>query len=258
MLTDWYSSLADTTAGGAEILIRPLIGSIKDSTGGFVIHTPSNLVNALANVIGMNQIMPLMHAVTGTALLLAALSYVGHHWWGWAGLPESLQRIGVTVVLVGSSFQLCDFSLTLFDGLVSGISVSMPTVPSLDGINPIVLVFLLGLWGLLLVRLVIVMGKRIAWLAILKATAPLALMTFIHAKSAWIASVWVKLWVGWLIGQVLVVMSLALSLVFVSIGGFAGYFLSCACLAVAHDAVFIFAPKDAGISIPVGPIRRIG
>lgn len=257
VLNAWSNLLATNSAEGAEIIIAPLIAAIRNGEQSFVVHTPLNLVNALANTIGMNQIMPLLHSVVGTAYLFAALSYVGHHYWGWAGLPESLQRIGITVVLVGSSFQLCDFSLMMMDALSSGIAASIPDFPKLVGINPIALVFFLILWGFLLLRLGLVMGKRIAWLAILKVAAPLALMTFIHGKSAWIASMWAKLWIGWLIGQVLVLLALALSIAFINIGGFAGYVLSCACLMVAHDAVYIFAPKDAGLSVNVGPIRRI-
>lgn len=257
-LNAWSSFVATNSAEGAEIILAPLIIAIKNSEQSFVVHTPMNLVNALSDTIGMNQIMPLLHAIVGTAYLFAALSYVGHHYWGWAGLPESLQRIGITVVLVGSSFQLCDFSLVMVDSLAFGIAASMPDFPKLVGIDPTALVFFLILWGWLLVRLGLVMGKRIVWLAILKVSAPLALMTFIHSKSAWIASMWAKLWIGWLIGQVLVLLALALSVAFIDIGGFAGYLLSCAALMVAHDAVYIFAPKDAGLSVNIGPIRKIG
>jgi hypothetical protein len=254
VLKGWSDTVATTTATGSADLVRPVIQWMRTSTT-FVTSTPLDLVNVLSNTIGLTAIQPLLQAVTGTALLIAAVSYAGHHWWGWPGLDESLQRVGVTVVLVGSCFQLLDFSLSLFDSLVGDLAAQIPDVPGLDGLNPIVMVVLLIIWAILLARLIFVCAKRIAWLAVLKTLAPLALMTWMHSKSAWIATVFVRLWVGWLIGQLIVVMAMVLAVALVALGGFAGYILSCACLAVAHDAVYLFAPKDAGPSVSLGPIR---
>lgn len=254
LLNDWSNQVATNAAQGLDDLIQPVVGWFTVDTANFVLHTPLALVNTLSSYIGLADWEPLLQSAAGTAFLVGAIAYAGHYWWGWPGIDDSLQRIGVTVVVVGASDRLLDASLSLVDSLVNALAKAMPPLPVLTGLHPVLLVILVAFWLFLLGRLVLVMGKRIAWLAVLKALAPLALMTMIHHKSAWIAGTFARLWIGWLIGQIIVVMVLILAVAIAS-EGFVGYILSCACLMVAHDAVYIFAPKDGGLSISVGRVR---
>jgi hypothetical protein len=252
-LNDWLSQVPNSTAVGVETILFVFINWIK--TLSFITNTPLDLVNVLSDKIGLDQIVPLLNAATATALLFAAVAFAGHYAFGWPGIGYTLQKIGVAIILVKISQQATDWSLQLFDGLSRGIASAMPDFPDLQGVDPIGLILLLAIWLILFFRVAIVAGKRIAWLALLKPLAGLAFLTYLHQKSSWIGSMWVELWVGWLIGQIFLVLAITLSVLFVAQGGFLGYVLSCAALMVAHDAVQILTPKGGPPLVSVGPIK---
>ena len=104
-------------------------------------------------------------------------------------------------------------------------------------------------------RLALIAAKRIAWLVVLYPVGPLAMMFWAIPQTQWLATTYVKLWVGWLIGQFFVVLAISAMALMIKQGGIGGYFLSCACLEVATEAISLFAPTgDAGL-IKVGPIK---
>jgi hypothetical protein len=102
---------------------------------------------------------------------------------------------------------------------------------------------------------VLVCAERIAWLAILKPLAPLAFLTWINPKSGWIGTMYIRMWIGWLVGQILVILAIEAMLLFARIGGFAGFILSCGCLVAARHAVYVLAPKGGDALLSVGPFK---
>lgn len=252
-LTDWSVATVYGGADSIETIFRLLIGWIRDLS--FITHTPLDLVNAGFNAIGLDAFVPLLNALTGTAFLFAAVEYAGHYAFGWPHIGHKLQMIGIAIVLVKISQQITDWSLQMMDALTSGIAVTMPAFPTLEGTPNFVSTALLGLWLVLFARLALAAARRIAWLAILKPLAPLAFMTFLHQKSRWLGAMWVELWIGWLVGQLFLILGIQVSVVFVAVGGFAGYVLALAALMVAHDAVEILAPKSGPPLVSVGPVK---
>jgi hypothetical protein len=180
---------------------------------------------------------------------------VGHAYFGWPGLGESVQRWGAALILTRLSWQLQDWSLQEFSDLTSGLAVSIPDFPNLEGLNPFVLVVLMLVWTWLLFLLALVCAERIAWLVVLKPIGPLAFLTWVHHKSAWVASMYVRVWIGWLVGQFLVVLAIAAMVQMINRGGIEGYFLSCACLIVARKAISMLVPTGGEGIVKVGPIR---
>lgn len=253
VLENFMGWLTEQVDGGMEVILQQIVNLVRNV--GFITQTDQATVRALGNLIGMNQVLPLADAVLQTALLLGAAAYAGHHYFGWRGLPDTLQRWFVAMLLTRLSLQLQDWSLTAMDGVTHGLSVSIPDFPHIDGVNPLIVVALLVVWAVLLFRLVLVCAKRIAWLVVLYPIGPLAMMFWAIPQTQWIANTFVKLWVGWLIGQFFVVLAIAAMELMVNQGGIAGYFLSCACLVVATEAISLFAPTgDAGL-FKVGPIK---
>src|SRR4051812_9760801 len=180
--TGW---LSDEATGGAEDVIGQLITWVLGANS-FIVHTPLALVNVLSNVIGWAQVMPLVDACIRLCLVFTAFYYAGHHYFGWPGLGDQVQRIFSAVLLTRLSWQLLDWSLQEFDAAVNGLAVAIPNSPRLAGMNPVALVLLLGVWFVLLLMLALAAAERIVWLAVLKPLAPLAFLTWIHHKSAWI------------------------------------------------------------------------
>jgi hypothetical protein len=135
------------------------------------------------------------------------------------------------------------------------IAVWMPDFPAIIGVNPVIIIGLLVVWAILLFRLVLMCAERIAWLVVLKPVGPLAMVFWAMPQTAWIADKYVKLWVGWLIGQFFVVLAIGAMELMIQRGGIEGYFLSCGCLVVATKAISLFVPTgDAGL-LKVGPVK---
>ncbi len=223
----------------------------------FIGSTPLAIVTAAGASLGVEHIRPILEAVVTIAILLGAVGYAGHHWLGWPGLEETVSRVLVTIILTGASFRLMIFSIDILNRMVQGVSRSFPAWPDINTGNAVITFVLLLVWGFLALRLAIVMGKRLVWLAILYVLAPPAIACWVHPKSAWITSTWAKLWVGWLVGQLIVVIVLVAGVTMAALGGPGGYLLSVASLLVAYDAVHILAPSQGGVSasVGVGPLR---
>jgi hypothetical protein len=247
---DW---LGVQSVSGIEEIFAVLIAWLKGVN--FVTQTDVVLVSTLSNAFGLNQVMSLVDAILRFSLLLAALHYAGHYYFGWPGIGESLQRIFATFVLVRISTWLMDWSLQMFNDLTQGVAVSIPDMPSFGDLSPVAVVILSGIWLVLLLRLVLVCAERIAWLAILKPLAPLAFLTWINPKSGWIGTMYIRMWIGWLVGQILVILAIEAMLLFARIGGFAGFILSCGCLVAARHAVYVLAPKGGDALLSVGPFK---
>lgn len=246
----WFTEQVD---GGGMVVLQGFVALVRGL--GFITRTDLKLVNSLSDLIGWAQVMPLADAVLRLALLLGAAAHVGHHYVGWRALPDSIQRWFVALLLTRLSWQLQDWSLQIMDGITSGIAVSIPDFPNIDGVNPLILLGLLLVWAILLFRLALTAAERIAWLVILRPIGPLAGMLWAIPQTAWIPTQFIKIWIGWLIGQFFVVLSVAAMELMINRGGIDGYFLSCACLVVAQKAVSMFVPTgDAGL-FKVGPIK---
>lgn len=223
----------------------------------FIGQTPLTIITAAGTTLGVGHLEVLLQAVVTIAILLGATAYAGHHFLGWPGLEETASRVLVTVILTGSSFRLMIFSIVILNQMVQGVAHNFPTFPDINTGNAMITFVLLLLWVILALRLAIVMGKRVVWLAVLYVLAPPAFACWVHQKSAWITSTWAKLWVGWLVGQLIVVIVLVVGVTMAGLGGPGGYLLSIASLLVAYDAVHILAPSQGGVSasVGVGPIR---
>src|SRR5579871_5824821 len=83
-LTQLNQSAVDTVQNDLDQFIAWLKGV------NFITTTPVDLVNALSNLIGLNQIVPLLNALTATALLFAAVSYAGSYMFGWPQIGYTL------------------------------------------------------------------------------------------------------------------------------------------------------------------------
>jgi hypothetical protein len=254
VLQNFMTWLTDTADGGAMIILQAIIGLIRGI--GFVTSTDIGLVNTLTNLIGMNQVIPLADAILQTGLLLGAVAYAGHHYFGWRGIGDSIQRLFIALLATRLSIQIMDWSLQVWSGFTSGLAANIPDFPNINGLNPLLLVLLMAVWVILLFQLVLVCAERIAWLVILKPLAPIAFVLWAIPQTAWIPSKYLGLWVGWLIGQLFVVLAVAAMELMVNRGGIEGYFLSCGCLVVARHAISIFVPAATGGSfLKLGPVK---
>lgn len=255
VLSGWASTLPDQVGTNSTDLAKEAWNWLDLSGMNFVFGTPLALVKVGAAVIAPGDVRLLMTDVTQLALLLAALSYVGRYFFGWPGLGETVSRIVTTIIVVGSSYRLLDLSIQFeasMLGNVSGRRLGLPDIAG-SGLPPLVVAAGVMFWLALAIRLGYTMGKRIIWLATLYPLAPVALATGMHAKAAWIASTFVRLWIGYLFGQVIAVTSLLVSVAMLgTIGGPGGFILSLAALGVATEAVKILAPKEGLPSVSVG------
>jgi hypothetical protein len=252
-LQDFWQWLSEQLDSGAEELFRNLIAFVQ--TAPFITRTDLGLINTLSSLVGQQDIGRLVDAVLKLGLLLAAIAYAGHTYFGWPGLGDSLQRWGVTLLLTRLTWQLQDWSLAMMDTLTRAITVSVPDAPAFTGLNPLILLVLLAFYAWQIFQLAIVTAERVAWLIILKPIGPLASLTWVHHKSAWIASMYWRIWIGWLIGQFLVLLAISAMVLLARRGGIEGYFLSAACLIVARKAITMLVPSAGGMSIKVGPVR---
>jgi hypothetical protein len=253
-LNAWATALSDQATAGVTQDLTTLIGWLQ--TVNFVVTLPQSLVDTLANKLGINELLPLLNALTGTAILLAAVSYAGHAMFGWPGISQTLQRIGIGIILFKSSQQLTVWSVDFANALTQGIAGTLPDQPQIpSGGNPVLLAFLEAIWVFLLLRLVLAAGKLIVWLMVLKPVAALAAIAFMFPKAEWIATTWIRLWSGLLVGHFLLVLALAGAVILVTMGGFSGFVLSCAALIVAREAVGMFAPQGGSPLFKVGPVE---
>ncbi len=258
VLTNWSNGLPDRAATEGSAQLRTFWSWFNVQGVNFFARTPLDVVTAAGTNLGVNNVRPLLEAVVTIAILLGAVALAGHHWLGWPGLEETASRVLITVILTGMSFRLLIFSIDILNKMVAGVTTAFPPLPSIDAGGNAVLAFgLLVIWIVLALRLALVMGKRLIWLSVLYVFAPLAIACWVHQKSAWITSTWAKLWVGWLVGQLVVVVVMVVGVTMAGFGGPGGYLLSVAALLVAWDAVHILAPSQSGLalSLGVGPIR---
>jgi hypothetical protein len=253
-LDSWATGLSDQATVGVQQDLTTLVGWLKSVN--FITTLPPDIVNLLANKIGLQDIMPLLNALTGTALLFAAVSYAGHAIFGWPGIGQGLQRIGIGIILVKASVQLTDWSIQFADAMTQGLAATLPDAPQIpSGANPVLLAFCEAIWVFLMFRLVLAAGKLIVWLMVLKPVAGLAFIAYMFNKSEWITLKWVEMWSGLLVGHFLLVLALAGSVLLVTRGGFQGFVLSCAGLMVAREAMFMFTPKGGSPLFKVGPVE---
>lgn len=258
VITDWSNGLPGQVATQGTEQIHGFWRWMNAQGMNFVVHTPLDIVTAAGASFGVNSIRPWLDAVVTVAILIGGVSYAGHRWLGWPGLEETVSRVLITVIATSLCFRLMIFSMTTLNLMVSGVTAELPPLPDIDGGGNAIIAFALLLtWVLLGLRLVVVMGKRLVWLSVLYILGPIAVTTMVHQKSAWIASMWIKLWIGWLVGQLIVVLVLIVGITMARFGGPAGYILSIASLLVAYDAVHILAPSQGGmtVSVGVGPVR---
>jgi hypothetical protein len=248
----WVTDGIDT---GADNLLRLFLLWLTQLS--FITHTPYELVNALANVVGPREAEDLMRALAGTTILFAGFSYILHRWLAFPAPGEFLQKLGLVVILVHSSVQMTDWTLQVFDTATQHVSASLPSMPLFQAqqTNPFVTIVLLAVWVILLFRLALTAAKRIAWLALLKPLAPYAFITLLIPKASWLAGLWAKLWFGFLVGQIFLILGIVLATIFVSIGGFGGYVLSAAALLVAADSVNAIAPVGESHLFSFGPFK---
>lgn len=253
-LTDWINGISNLATVGVQQDLTTLINWLKSVN--FVTTLPPALIDTLVSQIGLADLLALLNATTATALLFAAVGFAGHYALGWPVIGDSVQRIGVGIILVKSSQQLTDWSIMLANALTVGIASALPSVPVVPpGGNPILLAILEAYWVFLLLRVVIDAGKLIVWLMILKPVAGLAFLTWMHSKSGWIASKWVGLWIGLLIGHFMLVLGLSGAIILVTLGGFSGFILSAAALIVAREALYLFVPSGGDPLFKVGPVK---
>ncbi len=258
VLTGWANQLPDQTATSGLDIVHRGYDWLSLQGINFILQTPIALVTAGEGVIGGSDVRRLLGDVATLTIVLAGLSYLGQYLFGWPGLSESVGRIVTTIILVSVTGQLLTLSLNVFNGMIGAIHVTLPSFPSIGDVPPLMLLGFAIVWGIMAFRLALQMGKRLIWLATLFPLGAVASIGFIHGKSAWVAGMYWRMWLGWLFGQFVAIVAIAVSLTMLArVGGPAGYILSVGALMVAHDAVQILAPKDGGVSVNVGvgPIR---
>jgi len=253
VLSGWANQLPDQTATNGNRMLHSAADRFAASGLNFVFHTPMDLLMVGANTITPADVRTFTSDMASLAILLAGISYVGQYMFGWPGLGETISRVVLAVILTGSATRLIDVSANALNSAVGALSPGSFSMPSMGTNFPLVDFLSSLVWTLLLLRLEIQMGKRIIWLATLAAALLPATPGFMHSKSAWIPSMLWKAWWGWLLGQLIVVISVSVSLAMASrVGGPGGYILSLAALLVAYDAVYMLVPKDGGLSVSVG------
>lgn len=253
-LNNWAISLSNFATDGVTQDLTVLIGWLKSLN--FIVTLPPDMIDLLASKLGINDLLPLLNALTGTAILFAAVAYAGHFLFGWPGISQTLQRIGIGIILFKSSTQLTVWTVDFANALTQGLAGTLPDQPAIPpGGNPVLLAFVEAFWVFLLLRLVLAAGKLIVWLMVLKPVAALAAIAFMFPKAEWIAVTWIRLWTGLLIGHFLLVLALAGAVILVTVGGFGGFILSCAALMVGREAVGMFAPQGGSPLFKVGPVE---
>jgi hypothetical protein len=259
-LLEGVKALSGQVADQSTDLLHQALAWFSLSGLNFLVGTPVALITAGADLFGPTALRPVLQDATDLAFLLAGISYIGHHWFGWPGLGESVGRIAVTIISIGSSFRLMDLSMALVGGLTSHLTTRPPTLPDLSTTPPLIAFGATLIWLVLAARLGVEGGKRVVWLAVLYRTMPVALLSNLHASSGWIAATWVRLWVGHLVGVIGVLVCFVTSIDIIGAVGLpGGYILSLAALLVATDLLRVLAPREgmgtAGLSVGIGPVR---
>jgi hypothetical protein len=253
VLSGWANQLPTQIGTEGQDLVHSFLDWFGDAGINFVFSTPMALVTVGAGITNMADVRLLLGDLTRVALVLAALSYCGTYFFGWPGMGEQVGRIVTTIILVGVTWRLMDLSVQVEVGMLSVFAPRMPSLPNLGTLNPFISFGAILTWLFLFLRLCLQMAKRMVWLATLYPFGPIATATRMRKESAWVATLFWKLWVGWLFGQPLVVACIAVALAMLGqIGGPGGYLLSLGALLVGYDVVYVMAPKDGGYSVNVG------
>lgn len=253
-LTGWANGVPDQLATNATTHVRDIASWFNTSGLNFIARTPLDLVQIGSSIVGGGAVRTFMEPVVNVCIVLAAISVAGHQLFGWPGLEQTAQRIVIAVIMAGVTWRVLDLSVNVLNGFLGTLQAEL-RMPQIDAPAQDVWLILgtLLLGFVLLVRLALQMGKRLVWLLVLYPIGPFASATIVHAKSAWLFGMFWKLWFGWLLGQVMVVVALNLGLtVAARVQGPAGYVLALSTLLMAYDAVHVLAPKDGGFQVSVG------
>jgi hypothetical protein len=210
------------------------------------------------------DLVPALNGITALAVAIAGLGLIGREYWGWTWGPvESGAKIVMGVVYGAGAIRLCIWSVDLVDSInagLGGVELAKPPGVLITGsvADTLVSAVLLVIWFAVGLWLMLLMTERLGMLMLLFIVAPVALGVWGIPQARWVTVSWVRLWVGWLIGQplALVCLKLAANMAGLFGGGSMSLVVGIAMLLLARNAATLFV--SGGVADWGGSLARIG
>lgn len=240
-------ALAGQTTDMTTDLSRQISQAMLTSPANFVTRTPPELSYNLGGVMDMyDEWRKATVGIVTLSIVLGAAALLGREVFGWTwAIPDNAGRVFIAIVVVSSMPYIYATSINMLNAICDAIALSdMPSIAD-AGIDPITTAIILVIWVILGVRLLIRMAYRLCYFVALLGIGPIAALCWVIPGGENYWRLWVRDYVGLLIGQVLVVICLKLSTSILGVGGVGGSFggiaISLGVLLLAHDFATIGA-----------------
>jgi hypothetical protein len=226
--------------------------SLQQSEFNFITRTPPSMSYNFGGVSDFYHQYDGMYYGIGTfALVLMGLASACRMFfaWGWE-IPETLVRVVLGILLATSTPRIYELTINLHNRLCDAIvGAQLPHINEATvQADPLTMSIIIVVWLILGIRLLARMGYRIIYFAVLLVIGPLALAAWAIPGGDTYARMWVRCYIGLLLGQLLVAVCLRLA---GGMGGmlgtsFAGLAIGIGMLLLAYDLATMFAEIRGG------------
>jgi hypothetical protein len=194
------------------------------------------------------DLVPALNGITALAVVVAGIGLIGRELWGLSWGPvEGAAKIAMGVVYGAGAIRLCTWSIDLVNSInagLGGVDLAKPPGVLVTGsfVDAIVSALLAIAWIVVGLWLLLLMAERLGMLVVLFIIAPVALGVWGIPQARSFTVSWIRLWVGWLIAQplMLICLKIAANMAGLFGGGSMSVLVGIAMLLLARNMATLF------------------